>query len=349
MSPTARAVACGLIATQCLLARSAFADSPPSEGPSGAPAGEPVRVETDRPAADRAVSNPEPDKVELARVHFLRAVQFFNDGDFKLSLVEFRRAYEISGNYRVLYNIGQVNHQLSNYTKALTSLERYLAEGGDDVPEDRRQEVSQSIVELNKKVARVRLITNVDVAELWLDDDSQGEIHPGQVVVIDAGDHRLELRRQGYRSALTQVSLTAGENSDLTLNLARAPRQMPMPVRYEPPVSRGMPAGVWLGWFVTGATAVGAVVTGVVAQKHAKDLHDLRDSPTSTSEERENARDRARSFAIASDALTGTALAVGAVSLYFTLSVSAANRRGGVDPLTQLALGPGSFTLRRQF
>lgn len=44
--------------------------------------------------------------------------------------------------YRILYNIGQVQQQLSQFAKALASLERYLAEGEGKIPDDRRAIVS---------------------------------------------------------------------------------------------------------------------------------------------------------------------------------------------------------------
>ena len=89
---------------------SAFADDPPLPPP-------PVDEEAD-----------------LARQHHRRGLELYDEGDFRLALVEFERAYSVGHNFKILFNIGQVHFQLNGYAKARLALEQYLKEGGAAVP-----------------------------------------------------------------------------------------------------------------------------------------------------------------------------------------------------------------------
>jgi len=66
------------------------------------------------PAVARADGGTEP-----AAEHFRHGVALYKDGDYAGALVEFRRAQDISPNYRVLYDIGQSLYQLQRYAEAL--------------------------------------------------------------------------------------------------------------------------------------------------------------------------------------------------------------------------------------
>src|SRR5215467_4367472 len=108
---------------------------------------------------------PPTDTVEEARVHYHRGLELFDDGDFKLALVELERAYVLAPTYKLLFDIGQVHYQLNDYAKARGALERYLAEGKEDVPADRREQVEHDLATLRSRTARVTLRANVSGAE----------------------------------------------------------------------------------------------------------------------------------------------------------------------------------------
>lgn len=257
---------------------------------------------------------------EAAREHFLRGVQFYNNGDFKLSLVEFRRSYELSRNYRLLFNIGQVNHQLNNYTKALRALEEYLTVGGAEVPEARRAEVESAILELRRKTAKLQILVNVPNAAVYVDDELVERTAPGASIVIDAGDHRVSARVPGYEPASAAVTLVAGEASQVRLTLRRVAAPVTQHVAPAAPIETGRSPWVWGSWGGTGVLAAGAAVTGIMAGSAASELAELRNSPDSSAGERASTADRARTFATVSDVLTVSTLALGGLSTYLTLS-----------------------------
>src|SRR4051812_11192477 len=90
-----------------------------------------------------------------ANTHFQRAVQLYSEADYRAALVEFKRAYEIAPHVAVLYNIGQAHYQLQNYAEALSSFERFVAEGGTA----HKAEVDQAISVLQTRVGKVDIST----------------------------------------------------------------------------------------------------------------------------------------------------------------------------------------------
>src|SRR6188508_754890 len=69
-------------------------------------------------------------QAEAAR-RFEAAVKLYGEAEYPLALAEFERVYELAPDYRVLYNIGQVNMQVGRYARALRTLQEYLKRGGD--------------------------------------------------------------------------------------------------------------------------------------------------------------------------------------------------------------------------
>src|SRR5262245_45434901 len=70
----------------------------------------PLRAETERGGAE-----PPSPAVDEARARYARATQLWDEGHHEGALVEFRRAYELTHEYRVLYNIAQVCYRLRDY------------------------------------------------------------------------------------------------------------------------------------------------------------------------------------------------------------------------------------------
>ena len=132
---TLRSIRAMLVASIVVLSASssAWADDPSAGAPQTAPSG--ARVPEATPA-----------QRDEARARHMRGVELYNEGEYKLALIEFERAYAIAPSYKMLYNIGQVRAQLGHYAKATLAFERFLAEGGSRIAPDRVAEVERDIL-----------------------------------------------------------------------------------------------------------------------------------------------------------------------------------------------------------
>lgn len=316
----ARVLSTAIVAA--LLIPSFAAAAPPASAPAPA-ASAPSASNTGAPAAagqaSADASNAE------AREHYQRGIGYYKEGDFKLSLLEFRRAYDLSHNHRILYNLGRVHEQLNDYAQALTSFEQYLREGGASIVAERRDEVMVEVADLRGKTAHVEISVDVASADVFVDGVPVGKSPLVAPVLLDAGDHRVEVQRSGYESARRFVTLAARDSARLAVHLdeikARVVVSPGEPAEPPKALQRStLPA--WVAWSTTGALAIGAGVTGLLAANKASQLNSLVATPTSTADERASARNQAHSLAIASDVLAATAVVAGGFGLYFTLRPS---------------------------
>jgi tetratricopeptide (TPR) repeat protein len=83
-----------------------------------------------------------------AEEHHRRGLELYDDGALDRALDEFELAYSASHNHQVLFNIGQLHYRLGDAARARQALERFLLEGGERVPEARREEVARQLLEL---------------------------------------------------------------------------------------------------------------------------------------------------------------------------------------------------------
>ena len=102
-----------------------------------------------------------PNVAEAAKQHFLRGVSFYKDGDLDAALAEFSKAYETRPDYRVLYNIGQVQAERRDHAAATKALRQYLKEGDRELDSERRAAVEQSLTDTATRVASLMVTANV--------------------------------------------------------------------------------------------------------------------------------------------------------------------------------------------
>jgi hypothetical protein len=110
---------------------------------------------------------------ETARVQFAHGVELADKGDYQGALQAFSEAYTTSPHIGVLYNIGQAQISLGRPLEATATLSRYLREGQDSVPPERRRQVEDQLkllesfqVALELTGASANLAVSVDGQEL---------------------------------------------------------------------------------------------------------------------------------------------------------------------------------------
>jgi PEGA domain len=302
-------------------AQTARAATPPSSGtstekpgaaaaPSGAPAAE-------APAA------PTPEVVAEAKQRFDRGLDLYSEGEYPLALIEFTRAYELVANYRVLYNIGQVGIQLGQYANARRALEEYAQKGGNTLSADRRAGIAKDLEMLERRTAFIEITVNVPGAEVLVDDVVMGKSPLSPALLVDAGVHRIAVRKSGYIQRTSQVTLAGGDRQTLPLSLDPQPEEKATIVVRERDVGDDSTLMI-AGWVTTGALTAGAIVTGIMGAGEAKELEQLRASDPKDveklGERMDSTKSNASSLLLASDVFSGAAVVIGGLSLWITLS-----------------------------
>jgi tetratricopeptide (TPR) repeat protein len=306
--------------------------------------------------------------------HFKRGVTLYKDRDFVGALVEFRRAYELLPNYRVLYDIGQSLYQLQRYAEALTTFESYLAQGGAQVPAARRASVENDLKALHARVGSLRVSVNMDGAEIRVDDQTVGASPLDKPLLVSVGHRKITVSKAGTVPAEKFVDVAAGDRANVTFELVEptSPNAVaavpppPAPQRREP--SREVPtteppatpapepeppssAPVWIAWTTTTLLAAGTAVTGALVLNTKSTLSSQLQAYPADPSAIDSERTRGKTLATASDILLAATAVSLAVSLYVTLSHGGAGPektgRNGAD--VKLGLGLGGLQLRGDY
>ena len=266
-----------------------------------------------------------------ARASFLRGVELYEERDFGGAGVEFRRAYELVPNFRILFNLGRVAVELHDYAASVDLFVRYLSEGGDQVPPERRREIGQEIEHLKPRVGQIKIVADDVDAEVYLDDVSVGRT-PLAPLTVNVGRHRLEIRpRQG--EAQFHVVDAPGQET-VVVRIARYSLRTPSLRPIEPVredmlgQQRGGPSRqervasrpLWLGWTATALCAMGAGVFGIMAYRSSKDLSELRATYPVRRDTLDSKQKETRALSAVADGLLGGAAVFGGLSLYFSFN-----------------------------
>lgn len=255
-----------------------------------------------RTSGDGEVSSvgDDPDVLKAQR-RFRRGIKLYKEGVLSDALTEMGRAYELAPSFKILYNLAQISCERGDYQAGLRYFTRYLADGAEEVPTERRQEVQQEIGRLRRLVK-----STVERAK----EDSQA-----------SGDTAQAARAPAFHAKQPPDLRAPGEGKP------RGPHGAPtidLKLPVAPPSDQGglrsRGWGPWVAWSMMAACAAGAAVTGVMALTTSMDLQHALDSFPASSGEVEALRDREHRLALATDALAiGSGVAL-AAALYVTFS-----------------------------
>jgi tetratricopeptide (TPR) repeat protein len=260
-----------------------------------------------------------------ASKHFQRGVTLYGEADYRAALVEFRKAYEISPNATVLYNIGQTYYQLQNYAAALTTLERYLSEAGNSA--SHRTEVEQTLDILQARVGKISVTANISPCEISIDDEHTAKTPLREPLLVSIGRRKVTAACEGRGAESKFVDIAAGDTAPVQFSFAQTSTAI---TSSRTPADTAKPTN-WAGrmWIVTGVLGAGALVSGVLAWKASRDLKSAREEnpvlPENQGARAKDLQDKSSlvtTYSLIAD-ITGVAtLVAGGIALKFTLSKS---------------------------
>jgi hypothetical protein len=163
----------------------------------------------------RAAPSP-PDQREAAE-RFDRGIRLYDSGDPTTALAEFHKAYELSGEPRILYNMALIYADLHRAVDAVEALERLLGDPRPLSPEQRHN-AEELHAQQALLVARLSVRTSVP-AQVEIDGVQAGRTPLARPLLVAAGTHVVGVVAQGYSPLRQRLDLAGGEKRDLGLTL----------------------------------------------------------------------------------------------------------------------------------
>jgi tetratricopeptide (TPR) repeat protein len=287
-----------------------------------------------------------------ARRRFEVGVAEAKAGAYREAIADFQRAYELSPNFAVLYNVATAQAALGDSASALASYERYLAEGGAKIPDARKVKVTAEMKDLVPRTGSIVVRVSPDGARVTVDGApvDAGAIAAAQPIRVNIGIRKLAATLDGHVPVDATVTVESGDVAKVTLTLSIAgdaaaspgPAALPPPVivlpppapepRYvnpsgfAPPVDEASSrAQRIIGYAFAGAGLVGLGVGGVlylVAKSNFNKAvadgcsQDLSTCTGNGATEWQNAKDGVTHARVA--AIIGGALIAGGLTFYIT-------------------------------
>jgi hypothetical protein len=285
---------------------------------------------------------PAPAQIDEARRLFKVGVALLEDPEgakYDEARVQFQKAYDLSGNWKILANLGVCQLKLERDGEAIASYEKYLAGGGANIDAEEKAQIERDLAVLKAQVVTVNLTLPAAgaITDERLDSRGNKMINeyqaPGQTLTLGLhpGDHTLTARLPNG-TAKWEANLAPASQASHTFEVVPEPAAAPVgavaPGAATPAADQGAPAGegerpipttVWIGAGVTGALTIGAVVTGAIALGKRSDFNAINDS-THSETEKQSAHDSAASMGLVSTVLSAGALVGAGVTTYLFFS-----------------------------
>ncbi|HTU59955.1 MAG TPA: PEGA domain-containing protein [Polyangiales bacterium] len=288
---------------------------------------------------------------DRARMHFERGVEHYSAGNYDAALAEFQRTQELRPNYKLLFNLAQVQVERHDNAAALQLFSEYLRAGGASIAPERVSEVEQELKRLRESVAELTFNIDVKGARVFVDAAPVGVSPLHEPVLVNAGSALIRVEKGGYAPFVESVNIAGADRRqlDVTLEpLAAATRaalaQPDVLTRTQIlPVPNMTPF-----WISLGATLVlgGATATfGVLSLRAHADQDALLTRYPGRPSELRAAGDRLQSYALLTDVSAGATLVAGIAALYFVLSPP---ERSETAPL-RVSATPAGFVMAGAF
>ncbi|MFO0653151.1 MAG: PEGA domain-containing protein [Polyangiales bacterium] len=153
---------------------------------------------------------PSPAAVAEARERFQRGVALSQEHNYNAAMVEFQRAYELTRNAAVLFNISATHELTGHFVEALDAMLDYERNAPRDQVTARRAEIDATLARLRGRIGTVVIRFEADGLDVRVDNlqRSVGEARTG--IRVAAGRHRIALSAPHFSAREEEIDVAGG-------------------------------------------------------------------------------------------------------------------------------------------
>jgi hypothetical protein len=149
----------------------------------------------------------------------------FNNRDPARALLKYREAYELSNDSRLLFNMAVCERDLRAYAKMQELLVTYEREAGEALLPEQKAQIETALAAIRNLVGTLTLTVRDSGATVLLDGEPVGTTPLANGLLVDLGQHKLVLSKEGFETLERSVEVAGG--SEATLAIALNPRVLP--------------------------------------------------------------------------------------------------------------------------
>jgi hypothetical protein len=157
-----------------------------------------------------------------AKAAYESARNLFEIGDFNGAGLKFKRAFELSNNPRLLWNMAACEKELHHYANAVVLVERFLREGGTNITAESRDNATATLAALRALTSPVTLTGAPPGAQIFVDAESVGTTPLAAPLVFDLGSHRVRMVHPDF-DEFTQTVDGATGGAEIIITVSMKP------------------------------------------------------------------------------------------------------------------------------
>ncbi|WP_437839601.1 PEGA domain-containing protein [Sorangium sp. So ce1153] len=189
---------------------------------AGVAAAQPAPAAPAPPAAATAEKPLSESLTGMAKAEHGAGAALFKDGDYAGALARFERAYELSRDHRLLWNVALCQKNLRRYAKMLATLRRMEDDAGAALTARDKQDIAELIQAAEVYVSRLEVTASEAGATVFVDDEPVGTTPLAAPVPIDIGERRIRVSKPGFVDLVRQEKVVGGGSVAVLARLERA-------------------------------------------------------------------------------------------------------------------------------
>jgi hypothetical protein len=166
--------------------------------------------------ADEPLTGPARDAYDAARSKATR-------GDFASALANFRDAYHLSGDPRMIYDMAVCARRLGMYARTRTLLAEYVRQEGASLMPADRDAIDAALAALSSHMAMVQIAVDVEGASVSVDGEPAGTSPLSGPIPVDAGVHAVAVNKPGFEAYETTIDAAGGSELSVSVPMVALP------------------------------------------------------------------------------------------------------------------------------
>ncbi len=165
--------------------------------------------------------SPTPAAERDARERFQRGVELTDEGAFSAAMAEFRRAYELTHNAQVLFNISATHEALTNFVEAYEAMRQYEQLAPPTVIARRRADIDAALARLQNRIGTIVVALDVEGLVVRIDNIERPAARARAGILVPSGRHRVALSAAGHEPRESDHDVAAGTRVEIREPLRR--------------------------------------------------------------------------------------------------------------------------------
>jgi PEGA domain len=181
--------------------------------PAGAQPARPPAAATSKPLSETLTG--------VAKAEYEGAKLLYGDKDYANALIKFQRAYELSDDPRLLWNVAVCEKNLRRYTRTLATLKKYREKSGPNLSESDKQEALDLEKAVQGFISKLDLTVNEAGAAVTIDGEAIGTTPIAGPLTVDIGVRTIRVTKRGFKDYEQVQRVVGGADVKLAVTLEK--------------------------------------------------------------------------------------------------------------------------------